>query len=607
MTEKWKDEEWAQDIWYRGKVTRRRIVGWGGGAIGAMMLVPAPWRAAFGAAKPYKIGSEQPLSGAGAAGGKTALVGLQMAVDRINHMGGIMGRPIELVIADDESKPDVARRKTQKMVEEDNIDVHVGGFLSNICLACMPVWEEAKIVNMISVCLDTTLTTTKCNRYSFRVHDYAPAQAVAFGPVLNKMGKKWHIAYADYSWGQSTRDAYADEIKKGGGEVVGTTGIPLGTADMTPFLSKIQGDFDGLFGIFFGKDGITIGNQAFDLGLTKKYKWAGDGAIAESVNLPALGSKIEGFVGINRYLPVLEGPLNTPAHKKFFDEAVARLKQIDPSGPLPDRYVQSNFEAMNFLKRHGEVRLPRPRGHGQTHRGPGGARDEGRGRLPPGRQDAPQGRPSGLPPRVHLRHQGRQAPDRRGSPEGEGNVRAGLQVRLHLSGRLTSSRSDCPGQCRPGRRLGPCPPYRRPNRPLRRPDRSQPRQLRPSAGRDPRDHRAKRGWQEHLLQLPDRRPAPLVGALPVQRRGHHWASSQLDLSEGHRPVVSDHQHLPERHRPRERPHCCAVTPARLEPADPPPRLPRHHREGRSSIGGGRPARQRGRNGRQPLPRRAAQS
>src|SRR5499426_2787003 len=351
MSDEQKDQ--AEACWHAGKVTRRRLIGYGAtaGALGAAMLVPAPWRAAFGQAKPYKVGSLQPLSGTAAAGGKTALVGVQMAVDRVNASGGINGRPVELIVADDESKPDVGRRKTEKLVEEDNVDVHLGGFLSNICLACMPVFEEAKIVNMISVCLDTTLTTTKCNRYSFRPYDYAPAQAVAFAPYLvNKMGKRWHLGYADYSWGQSTRDAYADEIKKAGGTIVGTTGIPLGTADMTPFLSKITGDFDGFFGIFFGKDGVTVGNQAYDLGLTKKYKWAGDGAIAESTNLPALGNKIEGFVGINRYLPVFDAPLDTPAHKKFFDEAVKRLKTIDPSGPLPDRYVQSNYEAMNALK-----------------------------------------------------------------------------------------------------------------------------------------------------------------------------------------------------------------------------------------------------------------
>jgi len=350
MAENRQDEKWAEDIWYRGKVSRRTLVGWGGGAIGAMMLVPAPWRAAFGAAKPFKVGSEQPLSGAGAAGGKTAVVGLQMAADRINNSGGINGRPVELVIADDESSPAVARQKTAKMVQEDNIDIHVGGFLSNICIACMPVWEDAKIINMISVCLDTTLTTSKCNKVSFRVHDFAPAQAVAFGPTLAKMGKKWHIVYADYSWGQSTRDAYAAEIKKNGGEVVGTTGTPLGTADMTPFLSKISGDFDGLFVILFGKDGITYTNQAYDLGLTKKYKYAGDGAIVESTNMPAIGNKAEGFVGINRYIPIFEGPLNTPALHKFFDDAKARLAKVDPSGPAPDRYVQSNYEALNAAK-----------------------------------------------------------------------------------------------------------------------------------------------------------------------------------------------------------------------------------------------------------------
>ena len=343
-----------EDVWWSSMTTRRRFLGGGIGAasaLGATLLVPPPWRAAFGQAKPYKIGALQPLSGSAAAGGITALVGTQMAVDRINQSGGINGRPIELVIADYESKPDVGRRKAEKLLVEDKIDVHEGGFLSNVCLACMPLFEEYKVVNMIGVCLDTTITTTKCSRYTFRPFDYAPAQAVAFAPYLvQKLGKRWHIVYADYAWGQSTRDAYTQQITKVGGTVVETTGIPLGTADMTPFLSKITGSFDGLLGIFFGKDGVTIGNQAFDLGLTKKYKWAGDGAIAEATNLPALGNKIEGFVGINRYVPILDPPLNTPAHQKFFNDAVGRLKKIDPTGPLPDRYVQSNFEAMNFLK-----------------------------------------------------------------------------------------------------------------------------------------------------------------------------------------------------------------------------------------------------------------
>ena len=354
MAERWQDEPWAKDIWSSGKTTRRRFLGLSAataGALGATILVPPPWREAFGQAKPYKIGIMQPLTGVAAAGGKTALVGSMMAIDRTNKAGGVNGRPLEAVVADYESKPDVGRRKVEKLLVEDKVDVAEGGYLSNVCLACMPVFEEHRTVFMIGVCLDTTITTTKCSRYVFRPFDYAPAQAIAFAHYLvNKMGKKWHIAYLDYAWGQSTRDAYVQEIKKAGGEVVETTGIPLGTADMTPFLSKVTGTFDGFFGIFFGANAVVLATQAYDLGLTRKYKFAGDGAIAESTHLPTLGQKIEGFIGINRYVPVLDPPLNTPHHRKFFDEAVAALKKIDPSGPLPDRYVQSNFEAMNFLK-----------------------------------------------------------------------------------------------------------------------------------------------------------------------------------------------------------------------------------------------------------------
>src|SRR6266566_1335311 len=107
MTHRDDAQDRGEEFWYRGKVTRRRLIGW---------------------------------SAAGA-GAKTALVGTQMAVDRINKSGGINGRPIELIVADYESKPDVGRRKAEKLVVEDNIDLHQGGFLSNVCLACMPVFS----------------------------------------------------------------------------------------------------------------------------------------------------------------------------------------------------------------------------------------------------------------------------------------------------------------------------------------------------------------------------------------------------------------------------------------------------------------------------------
>jgi branched-chain amino acid transport system substrate-binding protein len=346
------DRDEAEKIAAPGAIRRRRVLGLGAGAVGAAVAMPMVWQRAFGAAKPYKIGTEQPLTGVAALGGKTALIGLQMAVDRINKNGGILGRPVELIVADDQSKPDTGRRAVEKLVTEDEIDAHVGGYLSNICLACVPVFVEHKVVNMISVCLDTTLTTTHCNKYTFRPYDFAPGQAKAFTPyMVNKIGKRWFIAYVDYAWGQSTRDAYANGIKANGGSVVGTLGIPLGTPDMTPFLSKISGNFDALFFIFFGSDAIHIINQGYDLGLHKKYKWAGDGAMASASQLPAMGNKIEGFIGIDRYVPVFKpAALNTPYLHAFYNEAVPRLKKAGLTNPLPDRYVQSNFEAMNCLK-----------------------------------------------------------------------------------------------------------------------------------------------------------------------------------------------------------------------------------------------------------------
>ena len=140
MAEQWQGEAWAQDLWWSGKTTRRKFLGLSAtaaGAVGASLLVPAPWRAAFGQAKPFKVGVMQPLTGTAAAGGKTALVGSMMGIDRVNKSGGANGRPLEAIVVDYESKPDIGRRKAEKLTLEDKVDVVEGGYLSNVCLACM--------------------------------------------------------------------------------------------------------------------------------------------------------------------------------------------------------------------------------------------------------------------------------------------------------------------------------------------------------------------------------------------------------------------------------------------------------------------------------------
>ena len=118
--------------------------------------------------------------------------------------------------------------------------------------------------------------------------------------------------------------------RRQGGEVVGTTGIPLGTADMTPFLSKISGDFDGLFIIFFGKDAINIINQGYDLGLSRKYKIGRRRRRRGALEPAGPGQQDR---RLHRHRPLHPGARGAARHalqQEFHEEAVKRLKAVAP-------------------------------------------------------------------------------------------------------------------------------------------------------------------------------------------------------------------------------------------------------------------------------------
>ena len=374
MTEKWKDEAWAQDFWYSGKVTRRRVVGWGGGAIGAMMLVPAPWRAAFGAAKAYKIGSEQPLSGPGAIGGKTAVVGLQMAADRINKQrrhqrpAGRTGDRRRRV-----RSPTSRRRKTSEAG---------GRGQHRRSRRRLPLQHLSRLHAGLAGGQDRQHDQRLPRHHA----DHQRLQPLQLPPARLRAGASGrHRARCSPRWARSGTSPMPTipgasrratpmprEIKKNGGEVVGTTGIPLGTADMTPFLSKIIRQFRRPVRHLLrqGRRDASV-NQAYDLGLTKKYKMGRrrrDHRVRPTCRRWATRSTASSpSTATSR---CSRARSTRPTHHKFFDEAKTRLVKVDPSrsAARPLRAVELRG-AERDEDRHGEVEVRGPQGHHEADRG----------------------------------------------------------------------------------------------------------------------------------------------------------------------------------------------------------------------------------------------
>ncbi|HEX7415596.1 MAG TPA: ABC transporter substrate-binding protein, partial [Smithellaceae bacterium] len=91
------------------------------------------------AAEPIKIGAVLPLA---ETAGKDASRSMQLAVKQINAAGGLLGRQLELIIVDDEMKPDKAVAAIEKLVNTDKVDIIVGGMDNATTLEVIPVLKK---------------------------------------------------------------------------------------------------------------------------------------------------------------------------------------------------------------------------------------------------------------------------------------------------------------------------------------------------------------------------------------------------------------------------------------------------------------------------------
>src|SRR5262245_7167867 len=206
------------------------------GSIAALLAVFAPGAAL--AQDPIKIGIVQGLTGPFEVYAKQMVAGFKLGLEY--GTGGKMevgGRKIELLVEDDQLKPDVAKQKVTKLYGDDKVDLVVGTTSSAAALAILPVAQEFKKVLVVEPAVADSITGEHWNRYIFRTARSSGQDAAANALAVAKPGVSIATIAQDYAFGRDGVAAYKAEVQKHGAVIVHEEYTPR---DATDFTAPIQ-------------------------------------------------------------------------------------------------------------------------------------------------------------------------------------------------------------------------------------------------------------------------------------------------------------------------------------------------------------------------------
>ncbi len=196
----------------------------------------------------------------------------------IADMGGaINGKKIELLTVDHQNKADIAASKAREWIDQQGVDMIIGGTNSATALATAKVMAEKKKPYLAIGPGSARLTNEECSPYT--VHYAYDTVALAKGTgsaVVKQGGKTWFFLTADYAFGASLESDTAKVVKAAGGTVLGQVKHPLSASDFSSFLLQAQASKAQILGLAnAGGDTINSIKAANEFGITKTMKMAG--------------------------------------------------------------------------------------------------------------------------------------------------------------------------------------------------------------------------------------------------------------------------------------------------------------------------------------------
>lgn len=200
-------------------------------------------------------------------GGPGSVTAAKLAAEDFNNT--VAGKPIEIVSADHQNKPDVAVGIAKKWFDLDHVDAVTDLAVSSVGLAVASLATQSNRAALVSGAATSDLTGTSCSQViTHWADDTYALSAGLVAEMSSRVGKDWFFVAVDYSFGSSMLKDASRAVTATGGKVVGSVRFPFNTTDFSSFLLAAQASHAKVVAIAStGADTVNAVKQTHEFGL----------------------------------------------------------------------------------------------------------------------------------------------------------------------------------------------------------------------------------------------------------------------------------------------------------------------------------------------------
>jgi branched-chain amino acid transport system substrate-binding protein len=298
-----------------------------GNLAGKVLLHLDSGRVAY-ASEPIKIGILDPLSSPYKTSSIHDVHGANVAVDMFNKKGGVLGRPVVILEADDASNPEQAVKVATKFIREDRVDALMGTFNGDCALAVSALAQKENKLFMVTGAYTPELTGAACNSHTFVFMPNAHMLAQAVAPHLVKAyGTRWYMITAATLDGKSSAQALVDAAQAHKVEIVGEALMPFGSTDFVPALTTAKAkEPTAIILNVYGWDLVNALKGHAKLELAKEKIGIGGLISGEQIGRPLGYASNAGIWGL-----IWDPKINTESSKRFIQGVIDKYNHTPTS------------------------------------------------------------------------------------------------------------------------------------------------------------------------------------------------------------------------------------------------------------------------------------